>query len=356
MTQRENLLSLFRRQGYEHPTYDFFLCPSLYETFKEKTGEADYWEYFNFPYRFAANLILPETDKSVFLAYYDEELHPNTHIDSWGIAREPGSKEAMHMTRMRHPLAKIDSLEEMKSYPFPDFSKGNFDHQAKSVEEIHKKGLAAFAGMGCTIWETAWYMRSMEELMTDMITEDPKAEFLLDTVTESSCINAAAFARANVDVISIGDDIGMQHTIMMSQVMYRTWLKPRIKKVIDAAKAVKPDVLIMYHSCGYIKPFIEDLIEVGVDILDPVQPECMSFEELHREFGDRLSFHGTIGTQTTMPFGTPEEITREVHKNLKIAGEKGGLMCAPTHLLEPEVPWENILAFVEANISFTAFL
>ena len=95
-------------------------------------------------------------------------------------------------------------------------------------------------------------------------------------------------------------------------------------------------------------PFIEDLIDAGIDVLNPVQPECMDFKEIHDAYGDRLSFWGTLGTQTTLPFGTPEEVRELVLRNLKIAGPKGGLLCTPTHLVEPEVPWENMEAYVEA--------
>jgi uroporphyrinogen decarboxylase len=256
------------------------------------------------------------------------------------------------MTRMRHPLAGIDSLQQLIEYPFPDFSNAIGDHQRKQVDEIHARGLAAMGGMACTIWETSWYLRSMEELMMDMKTEDEKAEYLLDRVTENACCRAAAYAKAGVDIIQMGDDIGMQSRIMMSEDMYRTWLKPRLSKVIFAAKKINPDIIILYHTCGYVKPFINDLIEIGINVLNPVQPECMNFEEIHSEFGDRLSFDGTIGTQTTMPFGTPGDVKREVCRNLEIAGDKGGLLCKPTHLLEPEVPWENIIAYVEACFEF----
>jgi uroporphyrinogen decarboxylase len=123
--------------------------------------------------------------------------------------------------------------------------------------------------------------------------------------------------------------------------------------VVKAAKTANPDIIVSYHSCGYVEPFIPDLIEVGVDVLNPVQPECMSFEKIHAEYGDVLSFWGTIGTQTTMPFGSPDDVRKEVIKNLKIAGAKGGLLCTPTHLLEPEVPWENIEAYIDACKNFS---
>ena len=118
--------------------------------------------------------------------------------------------------------------------------------------------------------------------------------------------------------------------------------------MIQTAKAVNPDILISYHSCGYVEPFIPELIEVGVDILNPIQPECMDFKDIFDKYKRQISFNGTIGTQKLMPFGTPEEVKKEVKRNLDIAGEKGGLFCCPTHLLEPEVPWENIEAYVNA--------
>ena len=113
-------------------------------------------------------------------------------------------------------------------------------------------------------------------------------------------------------------------------------------------KEVRPDIIVIYHSCGSIEPFINYLIDAGIDVLNPIQAECMEFKEIYEKYGDRISFHGTIGTQTVMPFGTPEEVKENVWGNLDIAGEKGGLMVAPTHLLEPEVPWANILAYAEA--------
>ena len=188
--------------------------------------------------------------------------------------------------------------------------------------------------------------------MIDMAMDDEKATFLLDKITDFACYRAEKFAEAGVDILGLGDDIGMQESIMMSEDMYRTWLKPRLTKVISAAKNIKPDIIIQYHSCGFITPLISDLIDAGVDVLNPVQPECMDFKEIHAEFGEKISFNGTIGTQTTMPFGTPEQIKEEVTRNLKIAGEKGGLLCCPTHMLEPEVPWENIEAYAKACRTF----
>ena len=254
----------------------------------------------------------------------------------------------MHMTYMRHPLEDMETLEEIKNYPYPDFAHADGSHQAEQVRRIKERDLIALGDMQMTIWECAWYMRSMEELFCDMMDEDEIAEFLFNKVTELSMIRANAYARAGVDVLFIGDDIGMQHSIMMSEELYCRWIKPRLKKLIDSVREINPEIIIFYHSCGFIEPFIPHLIEAGVDVLNPIQSECMDFEEIYRKYGDKISFHGTIGTQTVMPHGTPQEVKEAVWHNLDIAGEKGGLFVAPTHMLEPEVPLENILAYVEA--------
>jgi uroporphyrinogen decarboxylase len=130
--------------------------------------------------------------------------------------------------------------------------------------------------------------------------------------------------------------------------MWRTWLKPRLARTITAARAVRPDVLVFYHSDGDVTAIIPDLIEIGVDILNPIQPECMDPVALKRAYGERLSFWGTIGTQSTFPFGSPEDVRREVRARIATVGVGGGLFLAPTHVIEPEVPFDNIVAFVEA--------
>lgn len=355
MNARENLLSVFRRQGFESVPVQFYLCPSLCDLFKEQTGSnLPYQDYFQMPMREVEFPEVTAQGSIDWLKYYPQGLKDDVFIDQWGVAHESGSAAAAHMTRMRHPMAQFSTLDQIKSYPFPEFASVSTDKLQKQIDDIHSRGLAVYAAMECTIWETAWYLRDMTMIMMDMAMEDEKAIWLLDKVTELACIRASTFARLGVDVIRIGDDVGMQTALMMSEEFYRQFLKPRLEKVIKAAKDIKPDIIMQYHTCGFVTPLIGDFIEAGIDVLNPVQPECMDFAEIHAKFGDRLSFSGTIGTQTTMPFGTPEDVRETTLRNLEIAGSKGGLLCCPTHLLEPEVPWQNIIAYVEACKEFTA--
>jgi len=355
LTPRENVLRLLRREGFESIPCDFNLCPSLWEDYRRiEKSPLDVSEFFGFPWRGAPGIQPTDTDNTRFHKYHLDNgvvLDESVSIDEWGVGHRK-TPTSMHMTQMLYPLDGAETIEDITSYPMPVYEDGPNAHIKDAVAQIQARGLAAMGNTHCTIWEKAWYMRGMENLMADMLTDEDMATALFDMVEERAVKMAQIYAEAGVDILFLGDDIGMQHTIMMSDEVYCKWLKPRLKNVIDAARAIKPDLLVMYHSCGFVEPFIEHLIEVGVDVLNPVQPECMDFAEIHAKYGDRLSFHGTIGTQSTMPFGTAEEVAAAVQRNLDIAGAKGGLFPAPTHLLEPEVPWENIRAYAETCKSY----
>jgi uroporphyrinogen decarboxylase len=206
--------------------------------------------------------------------------------------------------------------------------------------------------MEMTIFEVSWYLRGMEGLMADMMQNPQMAKALLDRITELRVFQARTFAKFGVDFLALGDDISMQTGMLMSPRMWRNWFKPRLAEVIREAKVVKPDLLVQYHTDGDCRAVIAELIEVGVDILNPVQPECMDPVALKNEYGDKLSFSGTIGTQTTMPHGTPGDVWVAVKHMAETVGKGGGLLLAPTHVLEPDVPWENVLAFVDACREF----
>jgi uroporphyrinogen decarboxylase len=349
MTPRENLLRTLRRQGFEKVPLDpGSFCPDQRESFKKRFRHNDYASWFNSPYR-GFGVETEQTFKDWGGKYYrHEELPLDICFDATGVghSRQEG---CFHMTRMHHPLKGDDlTVEEIKNYPLPKVREDAPDKAKKNVDEIHKSGLAARAEMACTIWEGSWYIRSMEDLMVDMLDDNERAELLFDRITEMSCERIRIAAKAGADIVQFGDDIGMQSRPMMSVELWKQRLKPRLAKVISEGKKIKPDILIFYHSCGYVLPFLEDLIEIGVDILNPVQPESMNFEDVHKLVGGRMSFWSTIGTQTTLPFGKPQDVKEAVWKNLRICGKQGGIVIGPTHMVEPEVPWENLLAMKEA--------
>jgi len=350
LTPRENILKTLRREGFESVAVDYVLCESQIENFRKRFGHTDYQTHFGLCHRsFEMNVQRNFTSGTEL--FKRESLPESTVFDEYGIGHSKGSEAAFHMTRMHHPLKGAD-LNEILDYPYPGVPEGELENLKEKVRGLHGKGLASFAFMQMTIWEASWYLRSMEELMIDMMMGDEKAMALLDLITQFSVSKARCYAEAGVDILSLGDDIGTQNSIMIDVGLWETWLKPRLEKVIRAAREVNPGILIFYHSCGQINPFIEQLIEVGVDILNPVQPECMSFDEVHDLYGERLSFWGTLGTQELLPFGTREQVRETTLSRLNRCGEKGGIVIGPTHIVEPEVPWENLTAIKDGIKQF----
>jgi len=345
MNPRERVLTAMRREVPDRVPVGLSFTPPMMEMFWEQTGAEDPAEYWNFDARGVGfHGLSVQVD---YGSYYPEGLPDGTTLDEWGVARRPGS--TYHFTKMIHPLRHAKTVGEIVDYPLPDYARAEcWQHIEGQVAAFHARDLAVLGALEMTIFEASWYIRGMENLLSDMILQPELAEPLLDRITELRVFQAQTYARADVDILDLGDDVGMQRGMLMSPKMWRRWLKPRLAHVIEAARTVKPDILVWYHSDGDCRAVIPELIEVGVDILNPVQPECMDPAGIKAQYGDRLSFSGTIGTQTTMPHSTPAEVKAVVKERVATVGEGGGLFLAPTHVLEPDVPWENVIAFIEA--------
>lgn len=340
---RQRVLRALQHKRPDITPFHFELTPALYEEFRRRTGGESVDEFYDFDIRHVG--ITGTKLKTDFSAYLPG-LPETASVDEWGVGHVPGS--LYHFDRMVHPLAGLKDVGDLLDYPFPDVTADyRTGHFRESVRKLHNMGYFV-QGRNCSIFETAWYMRGMENLLVDFHDNQELAGKLLDIVTEMNSCLVAGLTEAGCDCIALGDDVGTQRGMLMSPSVWREWLKPRLARVIGSGKRINPGIHVWYHSDGDISAIIEDLIEVGVDILNPVQPECLDPLWVKREFGDRLSLWGTIGTQTTMPFGTAEEVQRVVLGNIRNLGRDGGLVIAPTHVLEPDVPWENVEVFVEA--------
>jgi uroporphyrinogen decarboxylase len=343
------VLGTFTHEEPERVPRAATLAPALLDIFRQKTGTdrpEDYWDFEVRDVWFAAS-----TRKTDFSGYFPEALsHRITHVDEWGIGFIPGSTH--HFEDYVHPMADLGTLEDLENYPWPDVTAVYRRSSVPgAIDSLHQRGYAA---RGCppmangSVFENAWLLRGLEQLLIDFVENQELAELLLDRITAFQVENARYLANCDADILLTGDDVGTQRGMMMSPSMWRKWLKPRLAGIIAAAREQKPHIHVFYHSDGDIRAIIPELIDIGVDILNPIQPECMDPRELKRLYGDRLSFWGTVGTQTTMPFGTPAEVRRVVRERIETVGKGGGLLLAPTHMLEPDVPWENVLAFFDA--------
>jgi uroporphyrinogen decarboxylase len=320
----------------------------------QRPNPADYFNYDVRIVEFGETKL--ETD---FSPYFDPQQLPEgrSRINEWGIGFVKGSEH--HFEEIVPPMASFTSIDELESYPWPDVTATyRRDIARERTKEVQELGYAAVGWppmKGGTFFETAWGLRGFEALIMDMMTNQDFAACLLDKITALSIANAVFFADSGVDVLLTGDDFGMQERMIISPEMWREWFKPRYAALISAAKEANPDLLVFYHSDGMIEPIIPELVEVGIDILNPVQPECLDPAKLKKTYGDQLAFWGTIGTQSTLPYGTVEEVRATVKERIETVGCGGGLLLAPTHLIEPDVPWENILALFDAIEEFGSY-
>jgi uroporphyrinogen decarboxylase len=348
MTKRENLLNTLRREGYEKITCDMPLTSTKRKEFRKKFPLRTISSYYDFSHRISACFYRAGYKGNGRQLFAHLDLPDRFDVDPFGVGMSYGSKEAYHMCHFHSPLeGESTTLEQIQDYKLPTLIPGMEKMLKLFVKYCHSKGLAAMGYLDQTIWERAWLIRGMNDLMMDMMMDDDRATCILDRITDHSCKSGAILARTGHDIIALGDDVGMQSTVMMNPELWRKWLKPRLAKVIRTIREEKEDALVFYHSCGFIEPFIPDLIEIGVDILNPVQPECMDFREIHSQYGDKISFWGGIGAQTTFPFGSTDDVRARVRELIEISGEKGGLVIAPAHELSPEVPWENQEAMLD---------
>ena len=348
MNNRQNVLKALRRKNPSKVPFDFTLCPAQIEIFKQKTGHSDYMEFFDFPFRYIEpNKTNKNYDYKSFYKELPKEAKPLNWNPEWGIYGV--NSGTAHFQDMLHPMQSFSSIEEFESYPFPDFDEEyRWVGLKERVDELKNKDLIAVANMQMTIFEISWYLRGLDKFFIDMMMFENLSEYLLEKVTKIREEMAKNYALSGADILMLGDDIASQRDMMLDPALWRKVLKPKLKRVVDAAKKANPDILIFYHSDGNLIKVIPDIIEVGIDVLNPVQPECMDPVFLKKEFGDDLSFWGAVGTQTVLPFYTKEQVKDTCKSLIQQVGDGGGLLLAPTHVIEPEVPFENIMAFLEA--------
>jgi uroporphyrinogen decarboxylase len=349
MTPRERMLAALGRRQPDRLPFTLGLTRPLLEEFRRRTGAKDYFEHYDIEHRWVPPG--PSPHPADFSAYYRGRTFngPHTFDRDWGYAMVDQAGHD-HLRHWESPFDGRDfSLRDALDYPIPDFDDAaRYAGVAERNAAWHAKGYATLYNVSFGTYDFSWLIRGYEAFLVDMAAHTDAARTLMDRVADAIAVQLRQMAGRGTDIVGFGEDVGNQTALMISPALWREEIKPRFARIVRAAKMAKPDVLFFYHSDGQIEEIIPDLIEVGVDILNPVQPECMDPVAIKARYGDRLAFWGGVGTQTTMPYGTPAEVKACVRRLFETVGKGGGFLCAPSHVLEPEVPWENVEAFIEA--------
>ncbi len=248
------------------------------------------------------------------------------------------------------PLAHAECAKDIEDYNFPDpFAPGRWEAAQLTIDKYGKTH-GIIADLETTLFETAWYLTGLEKFLVDMMMEAEYINPLLDKIQFIHTEYGKKMIEMGADVLWCGDDFGSQTSLMMGQDVFRRVFKPRIKEMFSECKKVNPNIKLAWHSCGAIKPLIPDFIEIGLDILNPIQPLATGMEPqpLKDEFGKDLVFFGGICVQDLLPNGTPGAVKSEVIKRAEILGKDGGYIIAPAHNIQEDTSMENIMALFEA--------
>lgn len=247
-----------------------------------------------------------------------------------------------------NPLGKAETAADVDKFDWPD--PAMFDYEGMRAKCAAWQGYPILGGC----YEPFYLycrLRGMEQALTDLADNPSVAEAALERIYQiHECIirRTLETARGLIDFIYVAEDLGTQNTLLMSPATFRRFLKPAMRRMIDLAHSL--GVKVMHHDDGAIRPLLPDLIEIGIDVLNPIQWRCpgMDREGLARDFGKFLIFHGGVDNQHTLPFGSAEDVKREVADNIRIFSKGKGYIVAPCHNLQPNTPTANILALYEA--------
>lgn len=302
-------------------------------------------EFFDIDTRYAYEEIPKEV--------WQKDKEGSLWTDAWGVVRR---FTGLYYDMVSHPLATAATYEDLRLYTIPDPPREFFKQLRPELEAHKQKGKAAMVNCIGSVFEFAWYLRGFPQFMFDLATQPSMACAIMDVLLEFQMRQFDELLKRVgdlVDVVLVGDDLATQKGPLISPEVYRKYIKPRQKTLYTFVKE-RTKAPLFYHSCGAVEPFLPDLVEIGVDIINPVQVSAsgMDTKRLKKLYGSELTFWGGIDTQRVLPFGTPEEVREEVQRRIDDLAPGGGYVLCAVHNIQADVPPENIVALYEEALRY----
>jgi uroporphyrinogen decarboxylase len=254
------------------------------------------------------------------------------------------------------PLNAAQTIDDLERYVFPDLrDPSRYAGLAAQVAGWHAQGYAVAGSpphLGGELFEMAYRLRGFQDFLSDLKLRKPLAHYLLDQLSALTVHSALVLAEAGIDVLLLDDDVAMPTDLIIGTDTWREFFKPRLAEIIRLARQVAPELLVFYHSDGNFTRLIRDLVDIGVNVINPVQPDCMDGQTIKAEFGNRLALWGTVGSALLWDRGTPEQVRAEVKRRCETLGP-AGLLLAPAYDVD-FAPAGNLIAFLEAAEEYGA--
>ena len=265
-----------------------------------------------------------------------------TFTDEWGIIWK---RQGYYNSPVSHPLSGLNA-DQIARYPFPDPRKPQRFAVLDALIDTYGKTHFIGVDISGSLFEPAYHLRGMEDLLMDMIAGEPEAQILLDRIGEFTGDVAQEALKRDIDWVWLGDDVGTQQDMIMSPALWREWFKPRMAQLIQRIRGYRPDMIIAYHSCGSVWPIVGDLAEIGINVLNPIQESAvgMNQKEIKSKYGRELTLMCGVDTQQFLPHAGVQAVKDAVKEKDTALSEGGGYIKAVSHSVQPDVPMENIYA------------
>lgn len=252
-----------------------------------------------------------------------------------------------------HPLGSGRTMSDLKNHSWPQPDWWDFTYIPQLVSELFAENEYHLRFRIGSVFEIAWQLRGLERFLSDLALNPSIAHYIMERLTEIHIENTRTvleLAEDEIDMLYFYDDVATQQSLMISKQMWRDFIRPYHAQIVQVGKDYQKPV--MYHCDGAIAPLIPELIELGIDVLNPLQTDARGMEPLNlkEEFGDRICFHGGIDIKTTLPSGSAQDVQTEVKKRIKVLGVDGGYILAGSHHIQPNTPIENIFAMYDTAI------
>lgn len=357
MNSKTRVLKAFRRLDGDPDRIpmQFDLCRQLTEEFGKKLAiQPDYSlsYYEDLTYRISANEIRTRLGSDVVVVggtiakgFVPEPVENDITKNEFGMFMKPTQ---LYVEVVKCPLDNAQSVTDIERYPFPDaYAPGRFDKAKRDIDK-YGKDYFVIGDVEISLFEMAWHLTGLEKYLTAMMCDEPWLEPLNDRIEEWSTGLALQLVKAGVDAIWFGEDLGTQTSTLISPDDWKIKFKPRHKRMIEKLRQENPGIIIIMHSDGAVAPMLDDFIELGVDVYNPVQPNVPGSDpqELKDKYGDRLCFFGGIDQQELLPSGNIHAIETEIRKRIAILGKNRGYLPAPAHILQTDVNVETIEAMI----------
>jgi len=272
------------------------------------------------------------------------------YVDAWGIRWRYVHNAYGKFTEIcEHPLA--GDRGKLDGFTIPNPNEDAQYEPFRQAKARYGREKAIIGSSQISVFEAAWYLRGLETLFLDMVTEPDYVHALMDKVMRFPLVAGRKFAEMGADIVWFGDDVSMQKGMMMSTAMWREFLRPRYERLFAEVKRANPSARTAYHSCGNCEAILDDLIEIGLDILNPLQPMAIDPFAVKKRYGARLTLFGGLCVQGVMPHGTPGQVREAVARLASGCGAGGGYILAPAHHIQADTPSANIAAFYEAALA-----